>query len=68
MKNNDLEARIVIIDAFGSVGCMLELQENAADARDKVIAFRDGPHTDNDTIRENINREEKALLPAWLQA
>lgn len=50
------------IDAFAAVACFLQLQPSRTDPNDKEIVFLEGPHTDDDTVRETINVKEKQLV------
>jgi DeoR/GlpR family transcriptional regulator of sugar metabolism len=48
-------------EMFQAVGCKVELHSCPDDPNDMQFVFLDGPHTDDDTIREGLNREGKQL-------
>ncbi len=50
------------VHAFKDVGCKLRLQQCQSSENDKELVFLEGPHTDDDTTRENINSAEKGLV------
>ena len=51
------------ISEFKSVGCRITLRDSATpDPDDSAFVFEEGPHTDDDTVRENANQPEKALV------
>ena len=47
---------------FESFGCLLELQDCLNDPDDKEFISLQGPHTDDDRIRESTNVEPKELV------
>ncbi len=49
------------VGALCSVGCWVELRDCPGDPKEKQIVFLEGPHTDDDRIREGINPEGKKL-------
>ena len=49
------------VAAFCAVGCAMELRDCPGDPKEKQIVFLEGPHTDDDKIREGINPDGKKL-------
>ena len=49
------------VQALRSVGCLVKLERCPRKGREKQFVFLDGPHTDDDAIRETMNKEEKTL-------
>jgi hypothetical protein len=50
------------VEALRAVGCLVKLERCPDKPREKRIVFLDGPHTDDDTIREGINPKGKELV------
>lgn len=51
------------IGMFEKVGCHIQLQKGKSALQDSdEIVFLEGPHTDDDTVREGVNSKSKALV------
>jgi DeoR/GlpR family transcriptional regulator of sugar metabolism len=50
------------LESFAAVGCKIELQPCTAPGETKQLVFAEGPHTDDDTMREKHNLEQKNLV------
>jgi DeoR/GlpR family transcriptional regulator of sugar metabolism len=50
------------VEALRAVGCLVKLERCPDKPKEKRIVFLEGPHTDDDTIREGINPKGKDLV------